>query len=160
MKIEIAKKEQLNDIFSVIKGSIQCLCIKDHGNNSDKLTAWLKHKSIEISQQWFFNHASRAFVAIENKQIVGVSHIDNEGFLYQCCVSPHSIGCGFGRLLLAAAEMQAARWGVRVVTLESTLSSQRFYEHHGYVVNGKSFLVNHMMVYPLKKKVSTNAIIY
>lgn len=160
MKIEIAKKEQLNDIFSVIKGSIQSLCIKDHGNNSDKLTAWLKYKSIEISQQWFFNQASRAFIVIENKQIVGVSHIDKEGFLYQCCVLPCSVGHGLGRSLLHAAEMQAARWGVSTVTLESTLSSQRFYEHHGYVVNGKSFPVNHMMVYPLKKKLSSNAIIY
>ena len=160
MKIEIAKKEQLNDIYSVIKGSIQSLCIRDHCNNSEQLKAWLKNKSIEISQQWFFNHASRAFVAIENKQIVGVSHIDKEGFLYQCCVSPGSIGRGFGRSLLQSAEMQAARWGVRTVILESCLSSQRFYEHHGYVINGKSFPVNHMMVYPLKKKLSSNAIIY
>lgn len=71
LMIQVAKKEQLSDIYVVIKDFIECLCVKDHGNNTDKLAQWLKNKSVEICQQWFFNKASRAFVAIDNKQIVG-----------------------------------------------------------------------------------------
>ena len=151
--IQAAKREQLNDIYRVIKDSIECLCIQDHGNDSDKLALWLKNKSVEICQRWFFNKASRAFVAIDNKQIVGVSHIDNEGFLYLCYVSPRFIGRGFGRSLLQAAEMQAARWDIDSITLDSTLSAKQFYEHLGYVENGEALLINNMMSHPLIKKI-------
>ncbi len=149
--IQPAQPEQAAEICAVIRRSIAELCVEDHGNDPDKLASWLENKTVENCQRWLFNSRSRAFVAIRNGQLVGVIHLDKNGYLYLCYVLASVIGLGVGRQLLQAAEAQARQWGLTEITLESTATAWTFYKSQGYQLMQVPVTADGMLFYPMCK---------
>lgn len=122
----------------VIRTSIIELCELDHHGNNVELEEWLDNKTVRNCRNWILNKDSNTFVAERNGRIVGVSHIGHCGHLFLCYVLPSVKGLGIGGQLLSAAEGSVIHMGIKSLSLESTVTAKRFYEHRGYVANGKT----------------------
>lgn len=149
--IQPAQPDQAAEICAVIRRSITELCVEDHDNNSDKLARWLENKTVENCQQWLFNDRSQAFVAFEGTQLVGVAHLDQDGFLHLCYVLASVMGLGVGKQLLQAVEAQARLWGLEEITLESTTTAWAFYKSQGYQLIQVPVSADGMLFYPMRK---------
>jgi len=149
--IQPAQPDQAAEICAVIRRSITELCVEDHGNNPEKLARWLENKTVENCEQWLFNRHSQAFVALENDQLVGIIHLDHEGFVHLCYVLASVMGLGVGKQLLQTAEAHARQWGLEEITLESTATAWGFYKSQGYQLMQVPVSADGMLFYPMRK---------
>lgn len=135
------RKAQIKDaeeFCNVLRTSIVELCQTDHQKNKSKIEKWLSNKTIENCRKWILNESSNTFVAEKNGKIVGVSDIGHNGYLYLCYLLPEVKGQGIGGKLLSVSEESVINFEFKTFNLESTVTSKFFYEHYGYVKNGKT----------------------
>lgn len=130
--IRPAKEIDAEQICSVLRISITELCYLDHRGDSEELQEWLANKTVQNCKAWVGNERNNAFVAESNGKIVGVSSISHDGYVFLCYVLPEVKGQGYGGQLLKTAEASILKMGVGSFSLESTITAQGFYEHHGY----------------------------
>lgn len=136
--IRKAEGTDSEDFCRIVRTSIIELCGLDHQGDSARLEEWLENKTVENCERWIIDKDSNSFVAENDGEIVGVSHIGHNGHLYLCYVLPDVKGLGFGGQLLVAAEKSVSMLGLNKLTLESTITAQLFYEHYGYKHVGKT----------------------
>ena len=153
--IEEAQIKHASEFCNVLRESIVELCEEDHRNDSVKLDAWLKNKTVENCKDWIADNESCAFVAMEKGKVVGISLIGKNGHLFLCYLLSKVKGRGIGKLLLKAAESKALYWGVNEITLESTVTAKEFYLYNGYTKNGSCSSREGLSCYPLKKVVKS-----
>ncbi|KAA3616876.1 MAG: GNAT family N-acetyltransferase [Calditrichaeota bacterium] len=84
-------------------------------------------------------------------QIVGVSHIKNNGEITLCYVHPKKSRLGIGKLMLHVAEKQAEEWGIFQVWVVRSGTAKDFYISQGYKQYAKSITYLGMPGFPLKK---------
>ena len=139
-RIIVIRKAELKDaeqFCKVIHTSIIELCELDHKNDKIMLNRWLENKTLENCQKWIQDKTSTSLVFEKNNKVMGVAHIGHNGHLFLCYVLPEAKGQKMGHKLLIAAEKSITSLGVRLLTLESTLTAKFFYEDHGYKFVGK-----------------------
>ncbi len=117
----------------VLRRSIQELCTADHQHDPDTLAQWLSNKTARRVGEWIASNETFMIVAELHDEIVGVGSIGRSGTITLCYVLPGQESRGVGAQMLAALETQAARWGTKRITLNSTVCARTFYERHGYV---------------------------
>ncbi len=122
--------------LDVLRSSITRLCIDDHHNDPETLEAWLHNKTEQGFRLMLDNHDLHFVVAELPPCLAGVGAIDASGQINLLYVHPNFLRRGVGNALLAELERQAMTWGLHEVTLASTASARRFYEHHGYTSTG------------------------
>lgn len=96
------------------------------------------NKTVENCRKWILDESSNTFVAKKNGKIVGGSHIGHNGYLYLCYLLREVKAEGIGGKLLLAAEKSVSSFDFKEFTLESTITSQGFYEHYGYILSFKT----------------------
>ena len=79
-------------------------------------------------------------VAEENGAIVGFATLGLDGRIHALYVAPGAAGKGVGSALLKHVERIAAERGQTSVWLEASLNAVPFYEHHGFVAEGPTFV--------------------
>jgi GNAT superfamily N-acetyltransferase len=133
-----AEARDAEEFCNVIRTSIIELCDLDHHGKKEQLEEWLDNKTVENCKKWILSEDSNTFVAEKNGKIVGACHIGHSGHLFLCYVLPEVKGLGVGGQLLLAAEKSVIVLGLKSLSLESTVTAKGFYEHRGYVPNGKT----------------------
>lgn len=131
--IRSAEAKDAEGFCNVIRTSIIELCDLDHHGNKEELEEWLENKTIENCKKWILNEDSNTYVAEKSGKIVGACHIGHSGQLFLCYVLPDVKGLGIGGDFLSAAESSVAQLGLKLISLESTVTAKKFYEHRGYV---------------------------
>jgi N-acetylglutamate synthase-like GNAT family acetyltransferase len=124
--------------LAVLKNSITQLCGVDHQSDGPTLERWLRNKTPEQFDRWVHDPDTRLVVAEFDSTIVGVTALHRSGEIRLCYVRPDLVRSGVGRTLLAALEAHARQWGIRNLTLHSSLTARPFYERYGYVCAGDS----------------------
>ena len=115
----------------VIAKAIRITCVADHGNDEDKIAAWLDDKS-EANVEFLINDsASACFVAERTGEIIGFTAACSATLLL-LYVDPDASGQGVGTALLETVERRARASGYERITLDSTKTAQRFYQRMGY----------------------------
>ena len=158
MRIEKAKKEDLKEIYRVVRESIVQLCVADHHNNDEHISNWLKARSETEMGEFLFNGESQAFVCRTGSDISGMSHIKKNGEITLCYVHPQYLGQGIGQAVLSAAEKQALQWSIKEINLTSTSTAREFYIHHGFTQCKDPITCFGMPGYPLKKTIASGSI--
>jgi GNAT superfamily N-acetyltransferase len=122
-------------VFRLHMDSVQTLCGGHYSR--DQMEAWFVGRSganylsaIGQGALWLAERDSRA---------VGFTEFF-PGLISMLFVAGECSGAGLGSQLLAFS-LEGARVGAGTVRLESTLNAQTFYERHGFVEVGKSFLM-------------------
>ena len=75
--------------------------------------------------------AAYPLVAQGERGVIGVGCLDGSE-IKRVYVDPGAQGSGAGKALMEALEREAARRGIREVTVDSSSSAQRFYARLGY----------------------------
>lgn len=74
------------------------------------------------------------FVAIMDKEIVGMAEIEPDGFIDYFYVHPRWQGKGIGKALLATLEGEAARAEVRVIFADVSVTAKFFFLSQGFSI--------------------------
>ncbi len=142
--IRLAIPEDREDICRVHRAAILALSDEYYAHNT--IDAWSKALTPETVRQEIRTPSMTWFVAELAGTVVGFSSMEkNEvSALY---VHPDHQNRGIGSKLLARVETEAARQGIRHLTLFASVNSRKFYEAHGYHVTRE-------IIYPLNDEES------
>jgi GNAT superfamily N-acetyltransferase len=122
----------------VLRHSISELCAEDHRNDPAMLSAWLGNKTVESVSAWLKRSDSSHLLAEEQGVLPGVGAVTDLGQVLLNDVAPTARFRGVSKALIQACEERARERGSHRVTLNSTITAQRFYERQGYALTGPS----------------------
>ena len=138
--------------LSVVRQSIEELCVADHHRDPATLEGWLSNKTPQHFASWLADPNSVLVVAELDGRVRGVGNLNRAGKLHLCYVQPGFERSGLGRALLSDLEERARRWGLSELTLESTANARTFYARNGYeAVEADACAVGLVRCYPFKK---------
>jgi GNAT superfamily N-acetyltransferase len=126
---------------AVLTASIRDLCRADHGDDPERLAAWLDGKSPDRVAEWIAAGRVRLLVAERAGALVGVGgwapHGDEIcGRVMLLYVAPAHRLSGVSAALLARMEAEMAAAGLRRATLTSTRAAHAFYRARGWRDDG------------------------
>ena len=121
----------------VVRRSIIELCDADHHDDSATLAAWLRNKTSNFFKRVISAESNSCVVAVLADKLCAFGHISHSGVIGLLYVAPDARFMGASTMMLEWLEGEARRLGVRVVTLESSLTARRFYEARGYAQVGE-----------------------
>jgi len=119
----------------VVRRSIAELCVDDDQGDAATLAAWLANKTEELAR-WITSRHHVALVAELDGAIAGFAVMNDSGEILLLYVSPDHRLRAVSTELLRTIELEAATLGIRRLTLDSTLTAQRFYRARGFVAAG------------------------
>src|SRR6478736_7384040 len=122
--------------IDAVRRSISVLCEPDHHNDPAILDRWLANKKPETFATWLSNPDNFCVVEEVDGRVQGVGLLNRRGELLLFYVAPGFERRGLGRSIHAALLLQASRWGLTELHLESTSVARRFYESLGYQSSG------------------------
>ncbi|MGI4935591.1 MAG: GNAT family N-acetyltransferase, partial [Janthinobacterium lividum] len=131
--VRVARMEDSSAACELLRRSILELCVVDHNNDPEVLSAWLGNKTPENVASWFSSPQHFAVVALHDDVVTGVALLTRKGKVCLCHVAPEARHTGTGRALLEALERQAMAWDIGTLQVASTLVAQEFYRRNGYV---------------------------
>lgn len=120
------------DAISVLCTSISKLCLSDHLNDEQELSAWLQNKNEASWLLWISNKNATVLVAEMMSEVVGVGMVNADGEVLLNYVSPNMRFQGISKALLGNLEKEASGFGAAFCFLESTKTAHQFYERSGY----------------------------
>jgi putative acetyltransferase len=74
------------------------------------------------------------FVAVVEREIVGMAEIESDGFIDYFYVHPRWQGRGIGKSLLATLEREAAKAGARAIFADVSVTAKPFFVARGFIV--------------------------
>ena len=122
---------------TLLRLAIEEGCAAAHGGAPAILRAWLGNKTPDNVEAWFSSPTNYAALAELEGALAGLALLNQAGKLALCYVHPARVRQGVGSALLAAIEAQARAWNVSKVYMHSPASASPFFEHRGYVNDGK-----------------------
>lgn len=120
----------------VLRRSISELCALDHRGDPTILARWLANKTPEIVASWIAQPGNSVLVAVEERRIVGVGSVTDQGEITLNYVSPDARFRGVSRALLGALENRARERGTEWCRLTSTETARKLYLSAGYRDDG------------------------
>ena len=156
LQMQIVKAEEIHaeSLSEMWRRSIKELCFQDHHNNLDILNNWLSNKSPKSLASAFAEQSLAWYVAINNKQVIGVCMFGYDGILRALYIHPEFTNQHVGSSLLKQAETYASQKGIREFTLESTSTAKQFYLAHYYVEYDCPKDCFGVVAFPMKKLLS------
>jgi putative acetyltransferase len=138
MTIRAATIRDTGKIAVTHRASIEGLCSGCY--NAQDIAGW-----VDIISPGIYESAINEkvmIVAAKGGEIIGLGILDPErqevGAIY---VHPECKGTGVGKRLLSALEAKALENNLDRLALCSTINAAGFYNHHGYILEGKTFHV-------------------
>jgi GNAT superfamily N-acetyltransferase len=132
MLIRSACNDDIQEMVSVVRRSIEELCVNDYRNDPAVLQRWLENKTPENFQRWIADGRHLVIVAVGGSGILGVGMISNDGEIQLNYVSPDFRFQGVSKELIKAMEQHAQSAGLSEVRLLSSQSASRMYLALGY----------------------------
>ena len=75
-----------------------------------------------------------SYVALLDKQIVGFSDVNSEGYIDMMFVSPRHSRRGVASALLTHLHVHARAHGIRGLAADASITARPFFERHGFTV--------------------------
>jgi N-acetylglutamate synthase-like GNAT family acetyltransferase len=156
ISVRSALPEDAASACDVLRRSIRELCVLDHRNDEEVISAWLENKTLDNVRRWIESQTTYSVVAECERSVCGFAMMSRTGVVSLCYVAPAMHRSGAGKKMLAALEVQARQWQLQSIQLESTVTAKPFYERSGYVSFGPVVEVRGAQGgYPMKKLLTT-----
>ncbi len=153
--IRLATPQDGEEAALLLQQSITQLCVVDHQNDPTTLARWLENKTPQHFQGWLDDSESRLVVASDPSGLLGVGALHRSAVIRLCYVRPDIPRSGIGSALVSALEVFATEWGLRSLSLQSTLTARSFYERRGFVPTGDPIQVFGVLrAFPYAKSLS------
>jgi putative acetyltransferase len=123
-----ADTEGLGEVF---RRSVREVASRDY--RPAQIEAWVLAPGETTAWAERMQHRT-TFVAEEDGRLIGFIQYEPPDHIDMTYVHPERQRMGVASALLAALEEDAARRGVKLLNVEASVTSRRFFEHHGYVV--------------------------
>ncbi|WP_375573472.1 GNAT family N-acetyltransferase [Ahrensia marina] len=130
--VRVATVDDADAAARVLRQSIIHLCQLDYADQPGRLEQWLANKTSSHVQNWISQDGFTLYVAEQERGIVGVGGLNNQGIIQLNYVDPHWRLRGVSSALLLEMETSAREAGNSNTTLESTRTAERFYRARGY----------------------------
>jgi len=127
-----AVPEDAEAAVAVLRRSITELCISDHRGDAQTIAKWLANKTPQNFVSWIGDDDNFCVVAEAPERLLGVGLLHRSGELRLCYLSPGAQGQGLGKAIYLALEEKAKAWGLKKLSLESTVAARSFYESLGF----------------------------
>jgi putative acetyltransferase len=128
MVIRRADQSDAPRIWEVHADSIRLLCAADY--SPEQIEAWVNYRTVDAYRNALLTGETN-WVATDGAEILGyATYVVGE--LTALFVDPLRSRRGIGRTLLETVERHARVEGRTLLTLQSTLTSQAFYDRAGY----------------------------
>jgi GNAT superfamily N-acetyltransferase len=127
-----ADPKDAEEAADVLRRSITESCALDHQGDADTLARWLANKTPQNFLSWLASDDNFCVVAEADSHVVGVGLLHRSGEIRLCYLAPSAQRKGIGKAVYSALEEQAKAWGLRTLSLESTVSARQFYEGLGF----------------------------
>lgn len=132
--IRKAEREDAIAVWDIRNAAILAQCTGHYPE--EQLAAWTAG---EITDDFIETVAEHGYAATVNGTVVGTGMLDRSiGQVDAMFVRPGSMGCGFGRAMMAYLESLAKGSGLTRLTLESTLNAAPFYRKCGFIGDHRS----------------------
>jgi ribosomal protein S18 acetylase RimI-like enzyme len=142
-------------IATLVAESIREVCGPAYRNNKRIIGLWCADKTPSQMAQNIGAQNNYTMVGVMDGRIVGVGLLHKYGEIALCYVLPGYLGKGVGRGLLAGMERKAKDLSIKTLILKSTLNAISFYQHHGYVEDGrKEMFLGEIRFQPMRKILS------
>lgn len=135
----------------VLIASITELCVPDHGNDPDKLAAWLHNKTPEGVEAMLANPHGGLFVAELDGAVAAVGAVSGNGAITLNYVAPEARFRGVSKAMLAVLESELRALGFAEGRLEATATARSFYEAAGWAEDGPQAAGRMVNGYPMRK---------
>lgn len=132
MNIRIADEDDAEGACSVLRRSIEELCVADHQDDAETIQGWFANKTAANVRLWICTPGRRLVIAEENGEILGVGAGTAAGEVTLNYVSPDARFRGVSKAILAALETYFREQGNTRSTLISTRTAHQFYRAAGY----------------------------
>ena len=150
--ISKARDQDAEAAITVVRKSIEELCVDDHRNDPGTLGRWLANKTPAMFREWLANPGNFCVVAKEDEVLVGIGLIDRYGELKLFYLVPGKQRRGIGKLIFRSLEDKAREWGLQRLFLGSTAGARCFYEALGFRAEGPARLqFGRLKSYPYSK---------
>lgn len=149
--IRRATKRDAEAACAVLRRSITECCAKDHGDESERLEAWLANKTPQNVREWIDSPGTYAFVAEAGGEVVGVAMMVESGEITLCYLVPEIRFLGVGKALLAELESKARDLGLEALRTYSTRTARAFYKRNGFQPAGTADSWHGTESYPMAK---------
>lgn len=140
MQIRPARPGDVDAICDAIRRAITELCVEDHKERDDILSAWLANKTPENIRHWITAPRQLTVVAEIDGNIAGVGQVSSDGKILLNYVSPDFRFRGVSKAIMIAMEEHLREIGITVAQLVSTGTARRFYLNMGYLQIGEPLL--------------------
>ena len=135
--VRAARPDEATVAASLMRRSIECLCVEDHRNDDETIAEWTSKRGAEIVLRWIENPANRSAVAIDDQnEVVGFAMLNDTGEVLLLYVLPEAIRCGIGSALLRWIENEAKALDLSKLHVDTSLTALPFYESHGFSCSG------------------------
>lgn len=131
-----AEQKDVAGISETLTRSIVELCKLDHQDDPKHVKYWLDGKTPEGVAAWLTSESSHLRVTDHDGNIGAVGCFLDDGTISLLYVSPDAQGQGHSAAILAVMEAELAKRDLTEAKLISTLTAQKFYEHHGWQPDG------------------------
>jgi GNAT superfamily N-acetyltransferase len=124
--------DEATEACTVIRRSIEDLCIADHDGAPEILGPWLANKKPDIVRSWIEGNPGGVIGGVSNQGIGGVGGLLPGGRITMNYVAPWARFRGVSKGMMRALEARAAEQGEGFCTLTSTVTAHAFYLSLGY----------------------------
>ena len=153
VEIRAASSHDAVAIARVLRRSIRQLCLLDHRNDKQTLDLWLAYKKASIVRRWLQNRNAQLLIGCVDGRIACVGAFTHAGHVTLNYVDPDFRFLGVSKRMMEAIEQRARDIGLKRLTLESTLTAQRFYEGMGFSPTGPYDRKHGIVNQPMEKEI-------
>jgi N-acetylglutamate synthase-like GNAT family acetyltransferase len=111
LQIRSARAEDVDPICDAIRRSIAELCVEDHKERDDILSAWLANKTPENIRHWITAPLQLTVVVEIDGNIAGVGQVSSDGKILLNYVSPDFRFRGVSKAVMLACPMSISAIG-------------------------------------------------
>ncbi|ALI03141.1 N-acetyltransferase [Pseudomonas sp. FW306-02-F02-AA] len=138
-------------ISRIVERSIKVGCAGDHRNDPKVVAAWTHNKTVEHVQPWLTDPRLYLNLALLDDKPIGVAMAAVSGKVGFCYVLPEWFRRGAGQALIQGLEIWLIEHGFSQARLNSTGTSEEFFQHLGYRRCAEAFSVAGLTAVPMNK---------
>ena len=139
MDIRRYKRGEEGEIWQVYFAATRVSVARDY--HAELIERWAPEN--QSMEEWAKRLAEKnPFVAVVEGRIVGMAEIEGDGFIDYFYVHPDWQGRGIGKALMARAEVEAEKFGVKKIFADVSVTAKEFFLARGFrIVEAKENVI-------------------
>lgn len=130
VEVRSYRSEDANATLTVFLEAITETAEADY--SPGQIAAWARPEKRTVPEWDRAMQGRNSYVALLDKQIVGFSDVNREGYIDMMFVSPRHSRRGVASALLTHLHVDAQAHGIRGLSVDASITARPFFEKHGF----------------------------